>query len=381
MRGIIDKLGPRGAALVAALVALIGVVTVGLTLDTDEHGKPRVSVTVTIGKTVTPGGIVADRDNELDAGERDEAQTGTSLGPPGTVVQGPAVDTLTPDVHEDSRDESPGKPGIENPPAAALKTAPGVGKPQPVGGAQPYSCRPHFVRNYSDRVAGVRVSMFVLHFTVSAPGSLDAIRGLFNTPSFGASSTFGIELAGRCEQWVPFAKKPWTNGAANSASETVEVVTFDRTRAQWLASPIIRDGTLAALVADRLKARGLPPKLVDPVGCSWKAGYTDHARLECGNTHYDMGANFPWDVFGTQVRRAYNGVGVISKSARDKCTRLNRNRRHTADYHKRYGLKPVPSQSAAKRRESDELRVSLKRGRYVCKVGKPGVRGTITRRR
>lgn len=286
----------------AAIMAAAGFVTglaIGLVLWLANPQEKEVTPTfdVTLGQKVTPQTptIELDADNNFEAADAKEAAD------PTPVDEGPAI-------HEDMRDEQP----AGAPPDAAEKVTDeipaGVGDPLPVGGAQHYSCPNNFVRNFSDRAAGTKVSMFVLHYTVSRPGSLDAIRGLFDRPSFGASSSLGLELSGRCQTWVPFNRKAWTQGAFNSVSESVEIIaTGSEPRATWLNSAIIKNKILAFIVADRLRARGLPPKRVDPVGCTPQAGWTDHNALECGNTHHDVAPNFPYDVFQRQVVAAYNG--------------------------------------------------------------------------
>ena len=259
---------------------------------------------VTLGKKVAPltPTVTIDSDNEFEAVDKREAAD------PTPADEGPMI-------HEDLRDETP--PGAPKDAAEQInegKTT-GVAAPLPVGGAQNYSCTNHFVRNFSDRATGSRVKAFVLHYTVSRPGSLDAIRGLFDRPSFGASSHLGLEPSGRCEQWVAWNKKAWTQGAFNSAAESVEIICCNtvQTRAWWLAQPIIKNRIMASIVADRLRARGLPSRFVDPVGCDiQKAGWTDHNALECGNTHHDVTPNFPYDVFAAQVVAAYNG-GITPK--------------------------------------------------------------------
>lgn len=199
------------------------------------------------------------------------------------------------------RDSTP--PGVTPEEAAdALVTPPGLVAPQPPAGAQNYRCDRRYVRNYSDRSPGTHVVQLVLHITVSDPGTLNAIHALFDNPSSSASSTYGVELSGECEQWVPNAKKAWTQGAFNSVSESWEIITKLRSRQAWLDSPLIKKGILASMVRDRARARGIPLRLVDPVGCTPKAGITDHDRLECGNNHVDVGSGFPWDVFMRQVR-------------------------------------------------------------------------------
>jgi hypothetical protein len=270
-------------------------------------------------------------------------------------------------IHEDSRDELP--PGVtpeeveRGQDYAELEAETRLGEPQEPAGAQAYSCPARPVINQS-ALSGRRLGV-ALHFTVSQPGSLDAIRGLFNRRSFGASSNYGFELFNlRCQQWVPDNRKAWCQGAANSAYNCIEIITNDRSRASWLGSPAINRGILAALVADLLKRHGAPPNLVDPVGCNWKAGVTDHDRLECGNTHWDVGKNFPWDVFMAQVRRAYFGLSPRPLPVRYglRCRQyrhLERKRQSRLD------RKISPTLSDAERVTFRKLRAGFKASRRV----------------
>jgi peptidoglycan hydrolase-like protein with peptidoglycan-binding domain len=302
--------------IVAILAALLAAFAVTITVT--EEGDVKISVTkrddqngaiVTVGAAASPQEpvVVADADNELETDELEDSVDPGDLGP---------------GVHEDARDEAP--PGAPLDALEQVLDSPetGVGKPKPAVGAQNYSCPQRFVENFSDRAGGSKVLSFKMHVAVARAGALPVIRRLFDTPSFGASSHLGLDQDGTCEQWVPFSKKAWTQGAFNSTSESIEIMAIgNETRAQWLAMPIIRNGILASIVADRLRARGLPPRLVDPVGCTDRAGYTDHARLECGNTHVDVGRGFPWTLFGEQLRRAYNGGAVVV--SRPRCTDRN----------------------------------------------------------
>lgn len=309
---------PRLRALLAALLALAAIVG-GVQL-TDDDGDGRSDHVKIPLPGATPD-VRADRDQEREPGE--------------------AAPTLAPDGHEDLRDETPLAPGLENGPAQAKPNVrpPGLPKPQPPAGAQSYSCKRDPVRNHSARNGPVL--MFVLHIAVANPGALDAIQRLFDTPSFGASSTLGLELNGRCEQWLAFDRKPWTQGAFNSASESVEIITRLIPRQAWLSSAIFRRGILAAIVRDRLRARGLPIRLVDPVGCTPVAGYTDHDRLECGNSHVDVGDGFPWDVFAVQVKRG-TAAAYRPLPARyvTDCRGLAKLRR-SADRRRRAGKSPL----------------------------------------
>lgn len=270
-----------GTAVVALIVACVA----------DKQGEQKPPPGVIDLPGAAP--VQTDPDNEQERDEQREA----SQRQPGS-----------PDIHEDARDETPaGVSRVKAREGQRDTDAQGKRAPQPVGGAQNYRCRQQFVRNRSARSQPVLI--FVLHYTVSAPGSLDAIQRLFNSPSFGASSHLGLELSGHCEQWVPFSQKAWTQGNFNGRAESVEIIARGtESRAVWLRSPIIRKGILASIVRDRLRARGLPLRLVDPAGCDvQRSGFTDHNRLECGNTHHDVAPNFPMDVFRRQVAR---GVGL-----------------------------------------------------------------------
>lgn len=261
-----------------------------------------------------PVPVVADTDHQFERDEQAEAAKSKA------DLQG------NPDVHEDAVDETP--PGV---PKAALqegkrfeaeqaKTQ--LSTPEPPSGAQNYRCRSHPVKNQSG-LNGKRVGT-ALHFTVG--GTIESVWQLFNRPSYGASSNYGISLTGRCEQWVPTSRKAWAQLSANSAYVSIEITTNDLTRAQWLAAPLIKDGILASLVRDLQRSIGSPLKLVDPVGCNWLAGITDHNRLECGNSHWDVGEHFPWAVFMAQVRRGAAPT-PLTTSQQKACDTLNFHRR------------------------------------------------------
>ncbi len=313
MRAVFNDSRVR-SALVALVTLLLAGGTVVVLVDSDNDGKPDRTITIKVPSPLRGDAEVeVDRDQRLEPAEQREVREGEQ-----EHVEHPSEPL--PGLHEDMRDETP--PGV--PPAVIEQgeeeteelAEEQLVEPQQPGGAQAYSCPSAYVANQSS-LSGPRVGV-ALHFTVSSPGSLDAIRNLFNTPSFGASSNYGIELNGRCQTWVPESRKAWTQGAANSAYVSIEIVTYDLTRAQWLAAPIIKRGILAALVRDSLKRTGAPAKLVNPVGCTWLPGVTDHNRLECGNDHWDVGDNFPWSVFMRQVRSGVaDKLAPLTKSERE----------------------------------------------------------------
>jgi hypothetical protein len=80
---------------------------------------------------------------------------------------------------------------------------------------------------------------------------------------------------------------------------------------------------------------GIPIRRVDPIGCNFIPGYTDHNALECGNDHTDVLPNFPWDVLGKQL--VDGGVPATSSHAKKLCGELKQIRRyidrHGGDWH------------------------------------------------
>jgi hypothetical protein len=285
--------------LVLLLVAVLIAVLSGSDDEGKDDGAAKVLIPVALpGPDVT---VVADPDQVLDPEEQREARDGGL------------------DLHEDQRDETP--PGV--PPevlkAGDRKTDELVRKErlrlERPGGAQNYQCQNRPVRNQSG-LSG-RQHGVAMHFTVSNPGSLFAIRGLFDRASFGASSNYGWDWGSPrgnyCHVWVPVGRKAWAQGRANSAYVSIEVHTKDRPRASWVAN--LKDGRLASLVRDLAKRTGAPLKLVDPRGCVFPPGITDHDRLECGNTHWDVGKNFPWDYFMRQVRSGVSPSRLTKRQA------------------------------------------------------------------
>lgn len=313
------RIHPVVAAIATILIAVAGAFTYDVAID--DNGVHVVVHRVAV-PTPTPVPVPVDANNQLSKTEQQaDAQTEGASN--------------LPDLHEDSRDETP--PGVspEQIQEGEIKTQELAEKtmvpPEEPAGAQNYRCSSHQVVNFSNlthRVVGV-----ALHFTVSPPGSHLAVWRLFNTRSFGASSTFLWEpLTNLCWQMVPLDKKAWAQLTANSYYWSIEIVTNNLTRAQWLSTPMIRQGKLAALVADLLHKAGAKPNLVDPVGCIFPSGVTDHSRLECGNTHWDVGPNFPWDVFMRQVRQHYYGADY-NPACGPKCRRANTLRaRHVATH-------------------------------------------------
>jgi hypothetical protein len=326
----------------ALLALLLSGVAVGVAVDDDGDGKPDRFI-VTVPKKAPAGDLAA---------------------PAGPAVEKAAGSEL--------RDETPA-----DVPAAEL----GAGKiateqlgrplePGVVGGAQNYSCRTDF----SGRVwssYSFRPTLGVLHYTVSANvagwGDVNGIVSYFERTRV-ASADRVVDFEGNCTQMVPITTgKSWTQGAANGATcFSYEIIATGReTRQQWLSSPLIRQGILASMARDDAARCGIPLRRVDPSGCVFLPGITDHNALECGNDHTDVAPAFPWDVFMRQVQ---DGPKPVSLRARKLCQELNRRRRG--------GLEPGYELNRAR-----ALKKALAAGqappKYSCRYGPPG---KITRR-
>lgn len=163
--------------------------------------------------------------------------------------------------------------------------------PQAPAGAQSVYCRQDFSAHaYSDRTVP-KPTEWVNHITVSTnvPGWGDVYSILHYLPKVTASATFIMDFEGHCMQMVPLDKKPWTQLGANSTSISVEIIANGHEpRSLWLSSPIFKKHILANLARDVMKQYGMPLRFVDPVGCTFQPGWTDHYHLECGNNHVDV---------------------------------------------------------------------------------------------
>lgn len=360
------------AALIAAVVALAAGFGIGITTnDDDGDGVPD---RVTITRTVTqPAKTTAEAPpaGDLEAVAPDGARATEE------PAQSPLRDETPPDVPESVLES-----GAERTDDLADRLPP----PAPVGGAQNYSCTQDFSGTVYSSRNGVRPTEWVNHYTVSpnVTGWSD-VRGIqaYFKRTRVASSTYIIDFEGHCLQMVPESAKPWTQGAANPWAISVEIIATGReTRAQWLASPLIRDGILAALTRDSARRNGIPLRRVDPNGCVFTPGITDHNALECGNDHTDVAPSFPWDVYMKQVvdgpaknprRGSSYRLGVLRPGERDKVACLLHQRRR---YHAK-GEWPKP----AARKRARACKAGLRRGlRYYQRKGTHKDRQTVIRK-
>lgn len=350
-----NRLPARVRALLLSLVALCAGVTVTVVVaDPDQDGRPDQATVIVERAAPQPAGDLA---------VPTPASPGATVAPPQSVL----------------RDETP--PAVRAPELDAGRAANErrddrlPARPQPVGGAQNYSCRQDFSGNVYSSRRGQRPLSAKLHYTVSPNvpgwGDVRAVQGYFKRTRVG-SSTFIVDFEKNCLQMVPLDAAPWTQGAFNRTSWSIEIIATGReTRQQWLASPLIRDGMLAALVRDTNQRLGLPLRWVDPVGCVDQLGITDHDLLECGNVHTDVKPAFPTDVF---MRQVADRPRAISATARGQCQQLNRLRAAAA---KAGGWARL---GAGRHRLAVRRRDNLTRRGYVCAAGKDGRPGSVRRR-
>lgn len=275
---------PISAVLAIVLSSLLGI---GLVVaDDDGDGQPdRITVTApTATPTVTPSAT-------------DVLEEAAAEQPPAAAPAG--------DVGHDLRAE-PSAPGKHQGQARTEAIAENLA---PRGPPAARVFGPKCVVDYSGQVYSDRAhpaTQFVLHYTVSSNragwSDVRAIQNYFKSTRV-ASAHYIIDFEGHCLKMVPLSKKAWTQGNANSASVSVEIIATGReTREQWLASPLIKYRKLARLARRVMDSAGFPLRRTNPVGCVFPSGLTDHLRLECGNHHTDVAPNFPWRKFMRDLR-------------------------------------------------------------------------------
>jgi hypothetical protein len=111
---------------------------------------------------------------------------------------------------------------------------------------------------------------------------------------------------------VSYDRAAWTLRNGNNRSDNLEMCGLASwSRAEWLT----HDGMLrnaAKWVVSRLKARNIVPKRLSiaEVRARNARGYIDHNTYTLATndgTHWDVGPNFPWDVFGNYVISFFTG--------------------------------------------------------------------------
>lgn len=151
-------------------------------------------------------------------------------------------------------------------------------------------CTTKLVQNFSSR-RGVAPREFILHYTVSANrvgwSDVDAIAGLFDRPSFAASSNYVIDGEGHCDYIVRESDKAWTQAAANAFSISAEVINTGH-EPVYIAPAGLH--TLALVVSDALDRWKIPLQRGVVRNCiPVVPGITDHNSLgACGGGHHDI---------------------------------------------------------------------------------------------
>ena len=160
----------------------------------------------------------------------------------------------------------------------------------PLAAPSQEGCVTRLVGNYSSR-RGVRPRLFVLHYTVSPnrPGwdDVNAIAGLFDRPSFAASSTYIIDAEGNCAYIVRESDKPWTQAALNPVSISVEHINSGR---ELSYAGVAGRAKLARVASDSMCRWEIPlQKGHVRNGLVVKAGLVDHRSLgPAGGGHVDI---------------------------------------------------------------------------------------------
>jgi hypothetical protein len=229
--------------------------------------------------------------------------------------------------HANLRDELP--PALEHDPVAAAEAAIAaqeaamagtsgpdeVSDPRTLAEPEQRGCRSGpWVQNRDSR-NGARPAMAQAHLTVSKnrPGwtDVDAIAAWFNNPRSQASSHYIVDAEGNCAYIVNEAYKAWTQGWFNPWSISIEFVHFSTTDPSepWTEAQL-RKGAL--VMADVSRRWGIPIRLVNPEGCNVSAGITDHDRLECQNTHVDVGTR-EGCLFGCADSGVHRGTFPMTK--------------------------------------------------------------------
>ena len=168
----------------------------------------------------------------------------------------------------------------------------------PLAAPQQRGCITQLVQNYSSR-RGVAPREFILHWTGSNTQGwvgVNAIAGLFDRPSFAASSNYVLDANGLCKYIVRETDKAWTQAAANPFSISVEVINPGSGLGPYLAPAGLHK--LAMIVSDALDRWKIPLQRGRVVNCiPVTPGITDHTSLgPCGGGHPDITTRYPHGI-------------------------------------------------------------------------------------
>ena len=174
---------------------------------------------------------------------------------------------------------------------------------------------------------GARVLWITLH-TAEGSRTKESLYAYFNGNQ-NASSHVGIDGYGISPVWVPRERAAWTLLNGNPVSMNAELCGFARwTRAQWLSTGWV-DGcwnprqmvrNAAAWALQECRAFGIGPVYIGTSGVrNCARGIIDHDDYSKGTgngDHWDIGENFPWDVFFADMGLADTGDDMFSDQDR-----------------------------------------------------------------
>jgi len=135
-----------------------------------------------------------------------------------------------------------------------------------------------------------------------AAGGVESLVAYFTKPGVRASCHAAADDTKLREGLVPYDRAAWTLRAGSRYSDNLEMCGYAGwTRAMWLRHlPMVRHA--ARWAALRCRARGILPRrlTVHQVAERRDRGIIDHNTYTVATgdgTHWDIGPNFPWDVF------------------------------------------------------------------------------------
>jgi hypothetical protein len=300
-------------AAIVSLVAVLAAIVLGVAADDDATPPPATTSSV-VTLPLSPPAIA-------DPGQPDAVTV------PRQALEQAARAT---EDHRGSRSENPpGVPGAEldagreqQEDLAARDDLPNV---TPLAAPSQRGCRSTFVRNASSR-RGVKPRLFVVHYTVSANrpgwGDVDAIVGLFNTPSFAASSSYVIDDEAHCAYIVRESDKPWTQAGFNPVSISVEMIATGREGRLTSAVGMRR---LGQVISDSTRRWGIPLQRGAVSGCTvTRAGIVDHNTLKsCGGGHVDITPYSLTPVIAAAKAARAGGTQPSARSVLTKAERTN----------------------------------------------------------
>ena len=263
--------GPRARAALLAVLALTGAIVVVVDLDGD--GKDDIVIRVDS----------ADRDTKPDV----------TLTIPAAAVENAEKSGVA--GHRAASDEAPAAASADELADAKQQQADFARDDQlpdaPLAAPSQAGCVYRGVANQSSR-GGVKPRLFVLHYTVSANRAgwddVNAIVGLFDRPSFSASSHFVIDREGHCAYIVPETAKAWTQAAGNPVSISVEIINTGSEASLISGAGLAK---LGRVISDSTKRWGIPLQVGKVSGCKVvRPGVIDHRTFgACGGGHHDVG--------------------------------------------------------------------------------------------